>query len=161
MQESCVMKNREIDEFDRELLELLQEDATRTLDELGAIIGLSGPAVQRRLKHHRETGLIQRTVAQVDPVALGVPITVLTLVTLERDSGRKADALRKKLADHPNVQLCYEIAGTFDLMAIIAVPNMEAYRRITEALFNADDNVRRFASHVALNTIKATLRVPL
>ena len=155
------MQASHLDPIDVQLLEILQHDATRTLDELGKAVGLSGSAVQRRIKQHERSGLIRRIAAQLDPDMALVPMTVLTLVTIERDTGPDIESLHERIRDHPNVQQCYEVAGLFDLALIITARTMADYRRITSELLDADANVRRFVSHVTLGTVKATLAVPL
>ena len=47
----------------------------------------SAPACYRRVRALRESGLIEREVALVAPSTMGWPITMLVLVTLERDHG--------------------------------------------------------------------------
>ncbi len=155
------MEASHLDPIDVQLLELLQDDATRTLDELGKAVGLSGSAVQRRIKRYERSGLIRRIAAQLDPDMALVPMTVLTLVTIERDAGPDIESLHQRIYDHPNVQQCYEVAGSFDLALVITARTMADYRRITGELLDADVNVRRFVSHVTLGTVKATLAVPL
>lgn len=151
----------ELDAIDRSLLEMLQNDADLTLSALGEAVGLSGPAVQRRLARHRSTGLIRRTAAQLDPEAAGIGVTVLTFVRLDRDHGRAVETLHRRLAEHPHVQQCYELAGHYDLALIVVAADMLSYRAIVAELLDRDPNVRRFASHVALQTVKATLAVPI
>ena len=62
-----------LDRFDRHLLNLVQEDASQTAEQLAAAVPLSVSAIQRRLKRLRETGIIQRDIAVVDPKQVGRP----------------------------------------------------------------------------------------
>ena len=159
--DSCVPNPHVLDQTGRELLRLVQADGERTLHELGDAVGLSGPAVQRRLRRYRELGLIRGTTTLLDGSRLGGYLTVLNLATLDRDSGPAVARLRARLLAHPNVQQCYELAGNFDLATILVVPDMEVYREVIDELFGRDRNVRRFATHVTLDTIKAALTIPL
>lgn len=70
-----------IDELDAKILRLLQQDAGRPQREIAARVGLSAPAVQRRIARMQADGVIQRTVAIVDPRAIGNPITVIGVTT--------------------------------------------------------------------------------
>ena len=155
------MEASHLDLIDVQLLETLQHDATRTLDELGATVGLSGSAVQRRIKQHERSGLIRTIAAQLDPDMALVPMTALKLVTIERDAGPDIESLHQRIYDHPNIQQCYEVAGLFDLALVVTARNMADYRRITAELLDADANVRCFVSHVTLGTVEASLAVPL
>lgn len=151
----------ELDDTDRAILAIVQDDARATLDEIGAAVALSPAAVQRRLNRHRQQGVITSTQTVLDPHAAGAPILVLTLVTLERDSGGAEVELDQKLRDHPNVQQAYELAGSFDRAVVFVASDMETYRSITRELFDAEPNVQRFASHVAMGTLKRTLKLPI
>ena len=62
-----------LDEFDRNLLGLLQENADLTSDQLATKVALSASAIQRRLKRLRESGVIERTIAVVAPRKVGRP----------------------------------------------------------------------------------------
>jgi len=159
-QYSCAVTNPSLDSIDRALLRLVQENANLTLEELGEAIGLSGPAVQRRLRKHDDAGRIAGTVTLLEPASVGVPILVLTMVVLERDTAPAIEAFRKQIQDHPNVQQCYDLAGNFDLAMFLAVPDMETYRDVTAEILDGNTNVRRYASHVTLRTLKRTLQVP-
>ena len=152
--------NSSLDTIDRHLLRLVQQDAGLTLEQLGEAIGLSAPAVQRRLRKHRAAGRIEGTYALVDPIAVGTPILVLITVELDRDTAPAIETFRQKIIEHPNVQQCYDVAGGFDLAMLVVVPDMESYSRVTEELLDEDENVRRFTSHVVLRTLKRTLQVP-
>ena len=57
----------ELDDFDRRLLNLVQSDAGQTAERLAENVGLSPSAVQRRLRRLRETGVIVRESAIVEP----------------------------------------------------------------------------------------------
>src|SRR5919109_4782776 len=75
----------ELDDFDRRLLDALQQDSRRTGEQLAALVGLSPAACLRRAQRLRETGVIEREIAILAPAALGGMTSVLVLVTLERD----------------------------------------------------------------------------
>ena len=73
-----------LDDFDREILRRVQLDARATGEDIGADIGLSAAAVQRRLKRLRQLGVIIAEVAVVNPAAVGQTMTFIVGVELER-----------------------------------------------------------------------------
>ena len=68
------------DEIDRSLLSELQRDARLSQGALGARVGLSAAAVNRRVRRLTDDGYIRRTAAELDPTALGYPLTVVVQI---------------------------------------------------------------------------------
>jgi DNA-binding Lrp family transcriptional regulator len=97
----------ELDEIDHELLALLQEDAGRTLRELGDTVRLSPSAVQRRIGRYQETGLMARKVAVLDSQRVGGMLLAIVLIALGQESTERHDALRARLLAASEVQQCY------------------------------------------------------
>ena len=73
-----------MDRIDRKILGLFQHDTRRIAASIGAAVGLSAAAVQRRLKRLRASGVIRAEVALLNNVAVGAPITCI--VTLAAKS---------------------------------------------------------------------------
>lgn len=150
-----------LDDLDRKLLELLQEDAGRSLDQLGEAIGLSASAVQRRLMRHRASGVITTQVAVLDPKAVPGTVLACVLVTLERESKRQHASFRERMRAAPNVQQCYDLAGEWDYLAIVIASSMTHCREVLDELFMDAPNVKRFDTLFVFETIKRGLRIPL
>ena len=71
-----------MDRIDRRILALYQGDTRRIAESIGAEVGLSAAAVQRRLKRLRETGIIRAELAQLDNAAVGAPITCIVALIM-------------------------------------------------------------------------------
>lgn len=149
------------DAIDRKLLDLLQQDAARPLHELGDLVGLSPSAVQRRLAGYKKSGLISRQIAVLDPEAIPGVVLACVFVTLERESTEHHDRFRKRLLGTPEVQQCYDLAGEWDYLVLIASHGMPACRDVVEALFMDAPNVKRYDTHFVFEVLKAGLRIPL
>ncbi|MFD0900423.1 Lrp/AsnC family transcriptional regulator [Actinomadura sediminis] len=150
-----------LDTIDVLLLDLLQHDAGRTLHELGEQVGLSPSAVQRRIARYREDGLITGQVAVLDPHRLGPTILATVLVTLDQESFEHHRAFAERMRADPQVQQCYRVAGPWDYVVVLAARSMRDCGRLGDRLFKADDNIRRYETLVAFDTIKAGLALPL
>lgn len=150
----------ELDEFDRRLLDALQHDSRRTGDQLAAIVGLSPAACLRRAQRLREGGVIEREVAILSPAALGGRMSVLTLVTLERDRPDAVDGFHRLMARVEQVQQCYSITGSYDVALVVAVADMDAYNDFIKRYLR-DKPVRRFETMVVLERLKFTTAVPI
>ena len=148
-----------LDGFDHALLALLQADAGRTLTELGDAVGLSPSAVQRRIKRYRESGLLQQ-VAVLDPDALAFTTLITVWVSMERESAHDLKTFYARMRAMPEVQQCYQLAGEWDYLLIIATPTLPEYRALAERLFKSQKNVKRYESRVVLDTVKRGLSLP-
>jgi len=141
----------------------VQRDARATGEDIGAAIGLSAAAVQRRLKRLRQLGVITAEVAVVDPVAVGQAMSFIVGVEMERERADVLDAFRRQARTDPNVQQCYYVTGELDfvLVLVLLVRDMDQYRQITRELFFTSDNVKRFKTLVAMDRAKVTLALPI
>lgn len=151
----------EFDRFDLALLRLLQADARQSSETLGAAVGLSASAVQRRLKQLRESGAIRGEVALLDPAQLGRPITVIDQVVLERGRADIVDDFARAVNALGEVQRCYHVTGEYDFVLVLSLRDMDEYQRLTRRLFYGNPNIQRFQTSVAIDTLKAGLQIPL
>ncbi|MDC8014125.1 Lrp/AsnC family transcriptional regulator [Tahibacter soli] len=150
-----------LDAFDLRILERHQRDTQTPAASIGEAIGLSAAAVQRRLKRMREAGVIEREVAQVAPRAVGLPITCVVGVDLDRETAADLDRFSQKMAQCPEVQQCYYVTGETDYVLVVLAPDMEAYEAFTRRALLDDPNVKSFVTHVVLDRVKVGLTVPI
>lgn len=150
-----------LDAFDRAILAILQRDVTTPQRAIGDAVNLSAPAVQRRIRRMEADGVIRANVAVVDPAKLGRPLTIFVEVQVESERAELiADAKRAFAAD-PEVQQCYYVTGEADFVLVVVVATMADYEALTQRLFFANHNVRRFRTSVAMDRVKAELTVPV
>ena len=150
-----------IDQLDIGILKSLQEDALIPAARIGERIGLSAAAVQRRIKRMRQNGVIQATIAQVNPKAVGFPISCWVSVDLDYENTAEIDQFSRSASAHPQVQQCYYVTGPNDFILLVLSKDMEHYERFTRALFLDNKNVKCFTTHVVLNTFLQSLKVPI
>ena len=151
----------QLDELDRKLLDLLQNDAARPLYELGDLVGLSPSAVQRRLSRYRSGGVIDRQVAVLDPDVIAGTVLACVLVTLERESKRLHATFRQRLLAAAEVQQCYGLAGAWDYLVIIAASDMPQCRTVIDELLLDAPNVKRYETLFVFEPVKRGLNIPL
>jgi Lrp/AsnC family leucine-responsive transcriptional regulator len=151
----------DLDQFDLAILAIIQKDTTTPQRLIGEAVNLSAPAVQRRIKRMQEAGVIQANVAVVDPVKVGQAITIFVEVEMESELAAEIDAAKRAFAGTPEVQQCYYVAGEFDFVLVVLVPDMAAYEVLTRQLFFGNNNVKRFRTLVAMDRVKVGLAVPL
>lgn len=155
------MSTQKLDEHGLALLRLLQEDASRPQREIAEAINLSAPAVQRRIARLEKQGVIKRTVAVLDPSAVGYPITVLVEVTLSDDRATTVTEAKAFFQQAREVQQCYWVAGVAGLFLVLVVPTTEAYEKRTAKLFGENPLVRSYRTVVVLDRVKVGLSVPI
>lgn len=150
------MKNGiELDRVDRSILAIVQENNLTPHRVIGERIGLSAPAVTRRLGRLRESGVIRRDVSVVDGAAVGRGLTLIVQVAADSEQIDQLDAMRNAFKACPQVQHCYYVTGEADFTLIFNVSDMPEYERLTRILFIENPNVKRFTTFVAMETVKA------
>lgn len=155
------MSDIELDELDRRILAVLQENNLTPAERLGERVGLSASAVQRRAKRLREAGVIVRDVSIIDPKTVGQGALFIVEVTLDRESAELVEIFKRRMRSAPEVQQCYYITGEADFLLIVTAANVEEYEKLIERLFLNEKSVRKFRTGVVLNRVKTTLSVPL
>lgn len=146
-----------MDSKDLEILRLVQSNARLTADAIGDEIGLSPPAVQKRLKKLRETGVIEKEVAVVSPTKVGREMTVIVQVMLERESRLHLDSFKRRMRSAPGVQQCYYTTGEADFILVVMVADIKAYEAFTQEYFFDESNVSKFTSSIVMDRVKVSL----
>jgi Lrp/AsnC family leucine-responsive transcriptional regulator len=150
-----------LDDFDRRLLEILQVDAQRSVAFIAEAVGLSAPACYRRIRRLREAGAIEREIAIVRPRTLGWPLSMIVMVTLERENARTIDEMMQLLAREPEVVEAWNVTGDHDLAVRIVARDMEGYDELVSRLFSANKHVRSFKTLVVIRQVKPLSPVPV
>jgi Lrp/AsnC family leucine-responsive transcriptional regulator len=151
----------ELDRFDRQLLNLVQDDAGQTAERLAEQIGLSPSAIQRRLKRLREERVIQREIAVLDAKQVGSPTSFVVSLQVERERPELLAQLRQWLAAEPRVQQAFYVTGEADFVLVVTAPSTEAYDALMSRMMAENPNVKRFITNVALGTVKRGLTIPV
>jgi len=150
-----------LDELDRKILALVQQDARRPAEAIGAQIGLSASAVQRRIARLREEAVITAEVAIVDPKSVGRPLTLIVDIEVERERPELMAVLKRWIAGEPAIQEAWYVTGDGDFVLIVTARDVEDYDALMQKLVSENSNVRRFRTRVALGTLKRGCRVPV
>jgi Lrp/AsnC family leucine-responsive transcriptional regulator len=137
----------------------LQQDADRTLQELGEAVNLSPSAVQRRITRYRKAGLITRQVVVLDPTVVPGAVLAAVLVTLERESIRAHEQFRNRVRHAREVQQCYSLAGERDYLIMVVANGMSDCRDTVDRLFMDDDNVKKYTTHIVFDVVKTGLAI--
>lgn len=151
----------DLDRFDRQLLNLVQNDSGRTAEQMSEQVALSPSAIQRRIRRMRAEGVILKDTAVVDPAKVGRPNFFLVSLQVERDRPELLAPLRRWLAAQEHVQQAFYVAGETDFILVVTAPDIETYDALMANLVSENHNVRHFTTHVALALVKRGLTIPL
>jgi Lrp/AsnC family leucine-responsive transcriptional regulator len=151
----------DLDRFDRQLLNLVQEDSGQTAERLAEQVELSPSAIQRRLRRMRDEGVIVRDCAIVDPVVVGRPNFFVVALQVERERSDLLTRLRKWLASESQVQQAFYVTGEADFILVVTAADNGAYEALMSRMMQENPNVRRYTTNVALGVVKRGLTLPV
>ncbi|MGY2843471.1 Lrp/AsnC family leucine-responsive transcriptional regulator [Bradyrhizobium sp. USDA 4509] len=149
------------DRTDARILELVQKNNRLISEVIGELTGLSATACQRRLKRLRSEGIIEADVSIVSPKAVGAPIQMLVLVTLERERSDIIDRFKKAIKTSVEVVNGFYITGDADFVLYIIARSMEDYEQFTRRFFYENPDIKGFKTMVVMDRVKASLAVPV
>ncbi|MDR5777463.1 MULTISPECIES: Lrp/AsnC family transcriptional regulator [unclassified Caballeronia] len=150
-----------IDRIDANILALLQRNNRLTTDEIGKAAGLSSTAVQRRLKKLRADGVIEADVSIVQPKAVGRPISIVVMVTLERERADIVDRFKQSIRQTPEVMNGFYVTGDSDFLLIVTARSMEDYEQFTRKFFYENPDIKGFKTMVIMDRVKVGFSVPI
>lgn len=143
-----------LDEFDKKLLRLLQQNNRMTAEELGEAVGLSSSAVQRRLKRLRDERVIEADVSIISPAVGGIGITCVVDVILDDGNSRSLEKFKSIMRERSEVMQCYFVTGTYDFVIIVNTRDMTHYEDFTKKWLMENPNVKHFYTHVVMDKVK-------
>ncbi|MDR7272978.1 DNA-binding Lrp family transcriptional regulator [Pelomonas saccharophila] len=151
----------DLDRFDRQLLNLVQQDAALTAEQLAEHVSLSASAIQRRLKRLREQGVIQRQIAVLDAAAVGQPTTFIANLQVESERPELMARLRAWLDAEAAVQQAFYVTGEADFVLVVTSWDAVSYEALMARLLADNPHVRRYTTQVAMGVLKRGLVLPV
>jgi Lrp/AsnC family leucine-responsive transcriptional regulator len=150
-----------LDQFDKHILRLLQQDNRLTSEELSHAVGLSASAVQRRLKRLREEKIIEADVSIISPAAAGIAITCIVDVVMEQGNSKALDKFKVAMRARSEVMQCYFVTGGYDFIMIVNTQTMQEYEAFAKTWLMDNANVKHFYTHVVMDRVKVGYSIPL
>jgi Lrp/AsnC family transcriptional regulator len=149
-----------IDRLDRKILQILQEDATVPVAEIGRRVGLSTTPCWRRIQKLEEDGVILRRVAVLDPRKVNAKVTVFVSITTSQHNEEWLKRFAEVIRDVPEVVEFYRMSGQVDYLLRVVVPDIEAYDVFYKRLISKID-IADVSSAFAMEQIKYATALPL
>lgn len=151
----------DLDDLDRRILNALQEDASRTNNELAALVHASPPTCLRRVKRLVDAGVIARQVALVAPEKVGAGLTAIVEITLDHQGAERMVEFEALVAQEGAVLQCYRVSPGPDFVLIVQVADMPAYHAFAHRVFAAHANVRNVRSFFSVYRSKFETRIAM
>lgn len=151
-----------LDRTDRRILEALQNDGALSNQQLAEKVGLSPSPCLRRVKALEEAGIILNRVTVLDHKKLGLSLTAIIMIGMDRHTPERFGAFEQQVASYPEVQQCYLITGqTADYMLKVVVPDMDSYHQFLLNRITRIPGVSGIHSSFVLRRVIDTTALPL
>jgi Lrp/AsnC family leucine-responsive transcriptional regulator len=155
------MPKMQLDDIDRKILRLLQQDGRITVAELAEKVGLSASPCLRRIRLLEQAKVIARYVAVLDQQQVGLPISVFASVKLEKQKEEALNRFARAIEKWPEVLECYLMTGPRDYLLRIVVEDLAAYERFLKQKLTRLDGIASIESSFALEQVKYTNLLPI
>jgi Lrp/AsnC family transcriptional regulator len=149
-----------MDAIDRKILNVLQQDASLSVAEIGQRVGLSSTPCWKRIQRLEADGVILKRVALVDQTKIGVGINVFVSIETGDHSQEWLERFAQTVSAMPEVLDFFRMAGDVDYLLRVVVPDMQAYDAFYKRLIAAIP-LKNVTSRFAMEKIKSTTALPV
>lgn len=151
----------QLDNAERRILRVLQEDATLSTAAIAEKVGLSPSPCWRRIDRLEREGFIRKRVALLDRRRVGLNAHVFAQVKLNAHGRAHLDEFADAIRGFPEVLECYVLMGSVDFLMRVVAEDIEAYERFFFDKLSRLPGVQEVVSTVALSEIKSTTTLPI
>ncbi|MCU0868821.1 MAG: Lrp/AsnC family transcriptional regulator [Burkholderiales bacterium] len=150
-----------LDAIDWKILARLQENARITNVDLAREVNLSPSPCLARVRALEASGLIARHVTLLDPLALGLGVSVFVQVRLEKQSERALETFERAMHDRDEVMECWLMTGEADYLVRVVVPDIPALQDFIVNFLSRVPGVGNIQSSFSLKQVKYKTALPL
>ncbi len=150
-----------LDALDRQILALLQEDASLPIQQIADQVGLSVNPCWRRIRRMEADGIIKGRVAIVDPEKVGLALTIFVRVKTREHSAAWAEKLAEVIASMDEISECHRIGGDVDYLLKVTVPDIAGYDRVYKELIARVPNLTDVSALFSMERLKSSTRLSI
>ncbi len=150
-----------LDQIDQRILAALQANARLSNVELANQAGLSPSPCLRRVRGLEEDGVIKGYAALVDQEAVGLPVSVFVMVSLERQVEQALEIFEARVSALPEVMECYLMTGDSDYLLRVVTRDLQAYERFLMHQLTKFPGVSSIKSSFALKQVVYRTALPI
>jgi len=148
-----------LDDLDRQILALLQDDASLPIQQIADQVGLSVNPCWRRIRRMEADGVIRGRVALVDPEKVGLALTIFVRVKTREHSAAWAEKLAEVIASMDEISECHRIGGDVDYLLKVTVPDIAGYDRVYKELIARVPNLTDVSALFSMERLKSSTRL--
>jgi Lrp/AsnC family transcriptional regulator, leucine-responsive regulatory protein len=151
----------DLDKIDRRILSILQGDGRIANVELAERIGLSPTSIGERLKRLQREGFVEGYGARLNPHRLGLGLLVFVEVLLDKTTSDVFEKFARAVQNAPEVLECHMVAGGFDYLIKVRLPDMTAYRKFLGERLLALPGVKETRTYAVMEEVKRDAPLPV
>lgn len=150
-----------LDKKDRQILSLLQEDATLSLAALAERVNMSTTPCWKRVKRLEDEGVISKRVALLNPLMVDLPTSIFMTLSVSNHERKWMEQFKQVVGDFDEVMEVYRMTGEFDYMLRVQVRDIQSFDSFYKRLMEKLDGISKVTSSFAMEIIKYTTALPL
>ncbi len=150
-----------INDTDKKILNILQQDGRITNSKLAADIGISPPAMLERVKRLEASGVIDKYVAIVDREKTGFGLLAMVMVSLSLHQISSLQNVKERLIDLDEVLECYQLTGDADFLLKVAIKDMNRYTEFVNNKLSDIPGIQNIKTSFVLDTLKYSTMLKL
>lgn len=151
----------EIDELDKQILRLLQVDASVSHRQIAQTLRRSITTVHDRISKLKQEGIILRSVAVLDRKKIGKGLLTFSHVLLNQHTIEVLEQFEKAVKKFPEVLECFQMTGSFDFLLRVSTRDMEEYHEFYRYKLAKLPNITTVNSYFALSETKSITAYPI
>ena len=151
-----------LDRIDKHILRLMQSNARISNLELAESVGLSPTPCSRRVKRLEESGIIDKHVTLLKPSVLGLNLTAMISISMDRHTPERFDRFQQSIIAMPEVLECLIVTGqSADFLLKVVVKDMHHYEKFLLGQLTKLDGVTGVHSSFILREVVKKTELPL
>jgi Lrp/AsnC family transcriptional regulator len=150
-----------LDAVDRQILSLLQADASMSTSDIASRAGASQSAAWRRIEKLEQAGIIKKRVALLDRHKLGLDVMVFAHVKLHGHGQRALPQFEEAIRRLPEVVECHTLLGEQDYLLRVVTRDLASYESFFRRHLSQIASVQFTNSSMALSEVKSSTELPL
>jgi Lrp/AsnC family leucine-responsive transcriptional regulator len=145
---------KRLDAIDLKILDVLQRDGRVSNVALAKMVGLSPTPCAERVRALESSGVIAGYAARLDAQSLDLGLLVFIEISIDRTSQDAFDQFAAAITRIPQVQECHMVAGGFDYLVKVRVPDMVAFRAFLGEVLSKVPGIRQTHTYAVMERVK-------
>lgn len=149
-----------MDKLDKSILRLIQENASRSVEEIAERVNLSATPCWRRIQKLRNSGVIRKEVALLDPKKMNLGVTVFVAIRTNQHNLLWLERFAKGVIEIPEVLEVYRMSGEIDYLLRVVAPDIEGFDAVYKKIIKTAE-LFDVTSSFAMEQLKYTTALPV